>query len=493
MNSTRTPSTPARSPGVVRHGLPEGFVVELDPDCHVSRNGRLVFGGSPQRLLRLSETAAGLLGDGSFVVRDGSTARLARVLLDAGVVHPRPPEADAVDDVSIVVPVRDRPAMVDRLLGALRADPHGNQVPIVVVDDGSSDPGALRAVAHAHSATVLRHEHSRGPAAARNTGIRAVRTSLVAFCDSDVVPDPGWLAELSRHFADRTVGLAAPRIVALSTSDNGLLDRFDRESSPLDLGTSEAPIVPMSRVAYVPSAAVMMRASALLGGFDETMPVAEDVDLCLRLYETGWRMRYVADVHVAHEHRTDPARWLWQRGHYGTGAALLSRRHPGRVPPVSVAPWSVLACLAAASGRRGGAALAVALTTGSAVRLARKMPDADHPWSASAWLSLAALRATAQQLTRAATRHHWPVAVLLAVFSPRARRIVLTCSLLDALLERREKRSELGAVSYVAARRLDDLAYGAGVWWGALRSRTLAPLVPRISARMPKGPTGPRA
>ncbi|HSU08992.1 MAG TPA: hypothetical protein VLK57_07320, partial [Pseudonocardia sp.] len=37
-------------------------------------------------------------------------------------------------------------------------------------------------------------------------------------------------------------------------------------------------------------------------------------------------------------------------------------------------------------------------------------------------------------------------------------------------------------LGHVVAHRLDDLAYGAGLWWGALRYRTLEPL----------RPTGPR-
>jgi mycofactocin glycosyltransferase len=40
-----------------------------------------------------------------------------------------------------------------------------------------------------------------------------------------------------------------------------------------------------------------------------------------------------------------------------------------------------------------------------------------------------------------------------------------------------------GPVGYLLAHRLDDLAYGAGLWWGALRHGSIAPLRPRWTGR----------
>lgn len=62
---------------------------------------------------------------------------------------------------------------------------------------------------------MVRHPTSLGPAAARNTGLAAAATPLVAFLDSDVVPEPSWLPPLLAAFEDPAVGLVALRIVAL--------------------------------------------------------------------------------------------------------------------------------------------------------------------------------------------------------------------------------------------------------------------------------------
>ena len=72
--------------------------------------------------------------------------------------------------------------------------------------------------------------------------------------------------------------MAAPRIVALPPS-TGWLGRYEAVHSSLDLGPDPALIVPRSRVAYVPSAAMVVRRDAAGTGFDEDMHVAEDVDL----------------------------------------------------------------------------------------------------------------------------------------------------------------------------------------------------------------------
>jgi len=54
-------------------------------------------------------------------------------------------------------------------------------------------------------------------------------------------------------------------------------------------------------------------------------------------------------------------------------------------------------------------------------------------------------------------------------------------AVVDGILDWWRKRHDParpGLPGYLLARRLDDLAYGGGLWWGALRHRTLEPLRP---------------
>ena len=513
--SPAAPATPTRPP--------HGWTVVLDRRVWRADGGRTLIGGSPPRVLHLSPAAYGRLAgpdgiapDARLTVTDATSAALARLLTDAGVAHPEPghPDAPAPAAVSVVVPVRDRPGELARLLGALAATAPGI-AEVVVVDDGSTDPDATARVAADHGARVVRHPVSRGPAAARNTGAAAATGELVAFLDSDVVPEPGWLAPLLGHLADPAVVLAAPRIVAWEASPadasvgatltsnvrksprsiaRRTVARYEERRSSLDLGPRAAPVTARSRVAYVPSAALVVRREALGAGFAEDMPVAEDVDLVWRLAAAGWRLRYEPSSRVAHEHRDAVGAWLERKAFYGTGAAPLALRHPRRVPPVALAPWTAAAMTLLGVQRRWSTAAAGVVTLLATARLARGLArpgrgDTRRAVTLAAVLAPWGLGGAAWQAAGALTRHWWPAAVAGAVVSRRVRRALLVAGVVEGVADWARFRSPGDGpgdvVGHVVAHRLDDLAYGAGLWWGAWRHRTAAPLRPDLSGKGP--------
>jgi mycofactocin glycosyltransferase len=474
--------------------LPDGFAVRLDPATVRRDGGATLLGGSPLRLLRLSARAQALLPGDRLVVGDATSARLAGHLLDAGVAVPDLPPAPVGGELTVVIPVRDRPAALGRLLTALRDQPDTCAARILVVDDGSTDPAAVRAVAAAR-AEVLRHDRARGPAAARNAGLRAATTGLVAFLDSDCVPRPGWLAALRPHLADPRLALVAPRIVALPAPLPGWPSGYEAVAGALDMGTRPAAVRPNALVSYVPSAALLARRAALGDGFDTSMPVAEDVDLVWRLAAAGWRVRYEPAAEVAHEHPATTVAWLRRRAFYGTGAALLAARHGSAVAPVIVSPWSAAAwgLLLAGGARRSVAepALAAGLLALGSARLARRLarPGRRPPVLLAARLVLRGTDVAGRTLVRAGLRHHWPPAAAAAVVSPRARRALAVAAVADAVAAWWPHRGAIGLARFAAARRLDDLGYGAGLWAGAVRARSARALLP---ARPPSDLRGPR-
>jgi len=421
-----------------------------------------------------------LLDGDRILVRDGTTATLAARLLDAGLAHPDLEPAGSIDDVTVVIPVKDRPAGLARLLAALRDDPGTARLPVIVVDDGSAAP------VRAESARVVRHPSARGPAAARNAGLRAARTPFVAFVDSDCVPRPGWLGKLRPHLADPRLAVVAPRIEPLPTEDPAWFTPYEDAVSALDMGAVPAPVRPMSAVSYVPSATLLARRAALGNGFDEAMRVAEDVDLVWRLAGPGWRVRYEPAATVAHEHPATTGEWLRRRAFYGTGAALLAARHGAAVAPLVIAPDSALAWALAVAGRGWWRSASLGVLGVSTVRLARRLsrPGEPPPVAFAAGLVLHGAAASGRALARSATRHHWPVAVGAAVVSPRARRWVASIALADAAAAWWPHRAQVGPVRHLAARRLEDLAYGAGLWWGALRAGEPRALLPTRPPRM---------
>lgn len=453
--------------------------ITLADRTHVCDGGRSLVGGG--RVVRLSPAAAAVVARCPLVPDDAVAREVATLLLDRGLVDPwwpTPPAPDAavaaVADVTVVVPTRDRPASVAALLAALPAG-----LPVVVVDDGSADPDALAAVAAAHGAGLVRHDRNRGPAAARNSGMRAAATAYVAFCDSDVVPQAGWLGALRRHLDDPSVAAVAPRVLGRGRPRTWL-ERYETARSSLDLGPTAAAVTVHGRVAYVPSACLLVRRDALGDGFEESMRAGEDVDLVWRLLDRGRRVRYEPGAVVRHDHRTRPGPWLARKFFYGTSAAPLAARHPGKVAPLVLSPWSTAWSVALLAQRRWSAPAALAAAAVSTGATSRRLAGSDRPLVTAATLTLEDAVASTWQTASSLVRHHWPLALLWAVRSPRGRHALLAAALLEGVADRRRVGADGGVTAYVVAHRLDDLAYGAGVWWGAWRARSVRCLLPTV-------------
>ena len=102
-----------------------------------------------------------------------------------------------------------------------------------------------------------------------------------------------------------------------------------------------------------------------------------------------------------------------------------------------------------------------------------------RPWEAATALSAEVGVSTLRQSSHLLLRHWWPGAAAAALVSRRARRAVAAAMVWD-LLDHRQIPAAQAPEAFVA-RRLDDLAYGAGLWWGAVRARSIRVLVPRIT------------
>ncbi|MEV6486016.1 mycofactocin biosynthesis glycosyltransferase MftF [Streptomyces sp. NPDC051576] len=458
--------------------LPVGFLVELDRHTRVVDGGRALVGGFPTRLIRLTARAQRLLTGRTLRVRDAASALLADRLLDLGMANPvvgsLPLPADP--RYTVVVPVRDRPRQLARLLGSVGAD-H----PVIVVDDASRHPKAVAAVAAEHGATLVTLTTNVGPAGARNAGLRLVATPFVVFADSDIVPDPDTVPTLLRHFADPAVAMAVPRITGLPSAAPTWIERYENARSSLDLGAHPAGVRPGSPVSWASTACVVARVDALKEGFDERMRVGEDVDLCWRLIEQGRRVRYEPVAEAAHEHRTRAGDWLLRKAVYGTGAHPLAERHPRFIAPAVFAPWSAALVTALLAQRRWSAPAVGAVLVGVTFRIGRKLDGTRHPHRLAAQLTANGALAAVAQTSALLNRHWWPLTVVGCVASRRIRRAAAVAALADIALEYRRDRAHLDPIRYGVARRLDDVAYGAGVWLSALKGRSTTALRPRIT------------
>ncbi len=484
----------------------------------------MLLGGSPTRMFRLSAPGVRLVDRLTADTADSgdlgvpsplrpAEAELIDRLVDAGVLHPIAPmvaPAEVGDEVTVVVPVRDDPDGVARLLGSLRLV--DGVAEVIVVDDGSAEPARLAAVVDAAvvradrdgdpvPTRLVRLEVSLGPGGARNAGAARATSDLVAFVDADCVVTPGWLTPLRWQLRSGGVSIVAPRVVSAPARRPGtgaaLLGRYERFRSPLDMGVVPGPVGPGRRIGYLPSAAMLVRADDVgrLGGFDDSLRVGEDVDLVWRATEAGLRVRYEPAAVVCHEARGDLGSWLRQRTSYGSSAAGLEARHPGAAAPArlsweSAAVWgSVVA---------GAPLVGAAVVVWSTIRLRRKVPAV--PTTAAVRLGVGGHLSAGHQLARCSVRVWWPVTLVAALRSRRARWLAaagIVVSVLDARHDAQRRPHDealpddpvqpagaaapFDAVASGVLAVVDDLAYGAGLWRGCWRARSARALLPTIS------------
>jgi mycofactocin system glycosyltransferase len=407
---------------------------------------------------------------------DGHDSLTSR-LLDAGAIHPLVMPGDECTfnalDVTVVIPALVRNEDDCRLLQQL-VESCSFMAAVIVVDDCS--PVLLPQLS---TAQVVRTDFAGGPGLARNIGLQLVATPLVAFIDLDVSITQETVNEMLAYFNAQRVGLVAPRVCSKPGAD--IIAQYETARSPLDLGEVEARIRSGTRVSYVPSAMWLCRTSALheIHGFDASLNVGEDVDAVWRLDKAGWQCRYQPNASCTHEPRKSLQGLISQRISYGTSAATLAKKHRGALAPVRVSGFSAVIWTLIAAGFPGISAL---VGFGTVVALARKLrttPDA--PREALRLAGLGNLHA-GRSLASAITRVWWPIAVLLALVSRRARVVLLAAAVIPSMYEWWKKRPSIDPLRYTALRALDDGAYGVGVWKGVLREKSADALMPDLTS-----------
>jgi mycofactocin system glycosyltransferase len=466
-------------------------VLTESPATAAFDEGTVLLGGSPLRLFRLSPRARDLVEhwrSGTPVGPGRATRMLARRLVSSGAFAPRPGNAGAAagagagpgagpDGVTVVVPVRDRAPQLERLLGALGG------LACIVVDDASADAGATKEIAERHGARFVGLAANGGPSVARNAGLAVSDSPIVAFVDSDCVPSEGWLEPLLGHFDDPLVAAVAPRVVhAVPPGPADALSRYEAVRSSLDRGPDAGLVRPASPIPYVPSAALLVRSDLAAGPdlFDPGLRGGEDVDLVWRLGQAGWDVRYEPASTVEHDGPTSPASLVARQAFYGSTAGPLALRHGDTVAPAHVSAWSLAVWLLALARRP---VLAWAVLAASVAVLAHRLgglvrdPVTVAIRIAGGGTARSAMPALAN-LARA-----WSPALVLGLAFRRTRRLAALALLVPALRDWGDHPEALDPVRYAALHVADDVAYGAGVWAGCLRARTVVPLVPRVAWR----------
>lgn len=184
-------------------------------------------------------------------------------------------------DVDVIIPVFNGEQFVTEAIESVLSQTVPPKT-ILVVDDCSTDGTAAVLQRFGRQIKVIRHEMNSGLPSARNTGIRASESDLIAFLDADDAWLPTKLAKQEAEFRKYPeIGLCYTDIIdcdlKLSPMNNGRkFKRRAAESVFSELYLSAFPIPPST---------VMVRREVfdLCGMFDESMLKAQDYECWLRI------------------------------------------------------------------------------------------------------------------------------------------------------------------------------------------------------------------
>jgi len=202
--------------------------------------------------------------------------------------------------VSIIIPTRNRAAILARCLAALPAGARGLEVPEVIVVDDCSNDDTSQAVDE-FSNTIgwqvryLRQDHPLGANAARNAALRVAQGELLVFIDDDVLATEGWLRQLLAGLSEQFPVVSGP--VRLMT--DGPIPGKHREEVSSYLSEVLVPVRGLQGE-IVPVACNMAAYRWVFDRayFDEKVrPPVEENDW---LERTGVRAGFVQDAWVAH-------------------------------------------------------------------------------------------------------------------------------------------------------------------------------------------------
>jgi len=225
--------------------------------------------------------------------------------------------------VSIVIPSRNRAAILTRCLAALPAGARGLDTPEVIVVDDCSNDDTSSAVAQFCSASgwrvaYLRQDRPQGANAARNAALKVAEGEIIVFIDDDVLVTEGWLCKLIAGMSEQSPVVSGP--VRLTT--DGQIPGKHRDEVSSYLSEILAPVRGL-RGEIVPVACNMAAYRWVFdrARFDEKVrPPVEENDW---LERAGVRAGFVQEAWVAHYKTQQELRLrtllanVWRRGSEG--------------------------------------------------------------------------------------------------------------------------------------------------------------------------------
>ena len=210
----------------------------------------------------------------------------------------------ALPSVCVVIPAHNSQATLRRALESVAAQTLAPDK-VIVVDDASTDATSQIALSFPGlKIELVRLDRNAGAAGARNQGVERAGTDLVAFLDAD----DEWLpTKLEKQVpliqSKPLLAFVSCCSNLISPSGQDLGDIYRGQTVVVGPGSWKALLE--DNFITTPSVLVWRHQLDAVGGFDESLKIAEDQDMWIRLAERG-ELGYVPEclVHVHERERS---------------------------------------------------------------------------------------------------------------------------------------------------------------------------------------------
>ena len=213
---------------------------------------------------------------------------------------PRAAGHDTAPSLSVIIPHYQDLARLDRCLQAVEAQTFGRQNFEVVVADNNSPVGKAAVEQCINGRAKLVIVMNKGAGMARNGGVRAATGEILAFTDSDCIPEPEWLAEGVKCVADHDFVGGRMTVLVDDPASMAPEEAFER----IFAFNNEYYV---NKLGFTVTANLICRREIFdsVGDFVGA-DVAEDTEWCYRAKEAGYKIGYAPKSVVGH-----PARKSW--------------------------------------------------------------------------------------------------------------------------------------------------------------------------------------
>jgi len=205
---------------------------------------------------------------------------------------------------------------------------------VILVDDGSKDSTQSIVAEFPLVKNIL--QPNRGLSVARNVGMQAATGEIIAYTDSDCMPDSDWLYFLvSTLLHSSYAAVGGPNLNPPAQGPiPAAVAACPGAPTHVLLSDTEAEHIPGCNMAYWKSALEE------IGGFDpEFRTAGDDVDLCWRLMQAGHRVGFSPSALVWHHRRFTMQAYFRQQKGYGEAEAMLRFKHMQYFDPQGSARW----------------------------------------------------------------------------------------------------------------------------------------------------------